>query len=80
MMLQGMALITAISALGGLRMMKNREVDFWYWVADHLPKRLVYFCFMHVMAYATTGKYGSTIVPDLTGMDAIKRYGDDKGI
>ena len=61
--------------------MKNhsvREVNFWYWLVSILPKSLVYFSFMHVMAHATTGKYGNTIVPELTGMDAIDRYGEDK--
>jgi hypothetical protein len=57
--------------------MKVREVNFWYWLVARLPRKLVYFCFMHVMAYATTGKYGETVVPELTSMDAIKRYGDD---
>ncbi len=60
--------------------MNTREVGFWYWLVDLLPKKLVYFCFMHVMAYSTTGDYGSTIVPELSGIDAIKRYGDDNGI
>ena len=60
--------------------MKVYELNFWYWLVKKLPKKIIYFCFMHVMAYATTGKYSSTIVPELTGMDAIKRYGDDKGI
>jgi len=60
--------------------MKSREINFWYFIVDLLPKKLVYFCFMKVMAYSTTGKYSSTVVPDLTGMDAIKRYGDDSGI
>ena len=60
--------------------MKEREVNFWYFIVGLLPRKLVYFCFMQVMAYSTTGKYGSTVVPDLTGMDAIKRYGDDNGI
>ena len=52
----------------------------WYWIVDRLPKRVVYFCFMKVMAHATTGKYGSTIVPELSGMDAIQRYSDDFGV
>ena len=60
--------------------MKIQEVSFWYWLVARLPKKLVYFCFMHVMAYATTGRYGHTIVPQLSGMDAIKRYGDDNKI
>ena len=60
-----------------MKAMSIREVNFWYWVVSLLPKKLWYFCFMKVMAYATTGKYGDTVVPDLTGMDAIKRFGDD---
>ena len=52
----------------------------WFWIVGLLPKKLVYFCFMHVMAYSTTGKYGTTIIPDLTGMEAAKRYEVDKKI
>lgn len=64
-----------------MRNISAREMGLWYWVVDHLvPKTLIYFCFMHVMAYATTGKYGTTIVPELTGMDAISRYGDDNNL
>ena len=60
--------------------MNIKEVNFWYWLVAKLPNKLIYFCFMHVMAYSTTGKYGNMIVPELTGIDAIKRYGDDKGV
>ncbi len=60
--------------------MKSNEMDFWYWLVKLLPIKLVYFCFMHVMAYSTTGEYSNTVVPELTGMDAIKRYGNDKGV
>lgn len=63
-----------------MRNMSVRETNFWFWLVRRLPKRIVYFCFMHVMAHSTTGKYGDTIVPELTGMDAAKRYGDDFGI
>lgn len=52
----------------------------WYWVVAKLPQKLIYFAFMHVMAHSTTGKYSHTIVPELTGMDAIKRYGHDIGM
>ena len=60
--------------------MRNRsvkEVKFWFWLVRKLPKSVVYFCFMHVMAHSTEGKYSGTIVPELTGMDAVKRYLDD---
>jgi len=60
--------------------MKLFEIKLWYWLVGLLPKKLVYFCSMHVMAYSTTGKYGSTVVPELSGMDAIKRYGDDHSL
>lgn len=57
--------------------MTMREVTFWYWLVDRLPRKLVYFCFMKVMAHATTGKYGYTVVPELGGMDAVERYAND---
>ena len=57
--------------------MGNKEVKFWYFLVGLLPKKMVYFCFMKVMAYSTTGKYGSTVVSGLSGMGAIKRYGND---
>ena len=60
--------------------MTSKEVDFWYWLVDRLPKKLIYFCFLQVMAYATTSKYGETLVPELTGMDAIKRFASDNDI
>jgi len=61
--------------------MKSKEINFWYWlIRNFIPKKLVYFCFMHVMVHATTGKYGATVVPELSGMDAIKRYGNDHDI
>ncbi len=56
--------------------MKLLEVNLWYWLVDRLPKKLIYFCFMKVMVHATTGKYGNTEVPNITGMEAIKRYGE----
>ena len=62
------------------RIMRIKEVNFWYWLVDKLPVKLIYFCFMHVMAYSTTGKYENTIVPNLSGMDAICRYGNDKQV
>ena len=60
--------------------MNRHETNFWYWLVAKLPVKLIYFCFMHVMVHSTTGAYGNTIVPELSGTDAIKRYGDDKGI
>ena len=44
------------------------------WVAWHLPKTLVMWCYMRVAAHATTGQYGNTNVAELGMMDAIKRW------
>lgn len=57
-----------------------RKTKFFQWLAHRLPARLKYFVVIDVVAYATTGKYGNTIVPDLSAVDAIKRYGKDKGV
>jgi hypothetical protein len=44
------------------------------WVAWHLPRRLVMWCFIRVTAYATTDEYSSQVVPELSAMDALKRW------
>lgn len=35
--------------------------------------------FYRVLAHATTGKYGKTIVNEITAIDAIKRWDKDNG-
>ena len=44
------------------------------WVAWHLPRRLVMWCYFRVAAHATGGKYGNTNPCDLNIMEAIKRW------
>lgn len=46
-------------------------------LAGLMPKRLIYWCSIKLIAYSTTGKYGNTIVPELTAMEALNRYGKD---
>lgn len=46
------------------------------WLAWHLPKRLVYWCAVRVMAHATTKTWSSQEVPSLYAMDALKRWED----
>ncbi len=41
-----------------------------------MPRRLVYFCAIRLMANATTGDHSHQVVPDLTAMDALKRWED----
>lgn len=45
-----------------------------YKVAKMMPKWLVYHCALRLIAHATTGQYGNQIVPELSAMDALKRW------
>jgi len=45
-------------------------------IADSLPKIIVYWCVIRVIAHATTGRYADQIVPELTAIDALKRWHD----
>lgn len=47
-------------------------------IVHALPKTLVYWAAIRLIVHATTGKYSSQIVPDLTAMDALKRWEQDK--
>lgn len=44
------------------------------WVAYRLPRKLVAWVGIRIVAHATSGKYSSQIVPDLTAMEALKRW------
>ena len=54
---------------------KVRAIErFWFWLAWCLPRSLVYFASIRLVSHATTGEYDTTIVPELSAMDAIKRW------
>jgi len=59
--------------------MGPKHTKFYLWLAGLVPARLCYFCFVRVMVHATTGKHSDTVVPELRGMEALKRFGNDKG-
>lgn len=48
----------------------------WAWIklAWAMPRTLVKWCAIRLMANATQGEYSNQIVPDLTAMDALKRW------
>lgn len=43
-------------------------------VAWLLPKEVVKWAAVRLMAHATQGEYSTQIVPELTAMDALKRW------
>jgi hypothetical protein len=55
---------------------RSREFSdkFWLWFVWLLPRRMIMWCAIRLIAYATSGKYGDTIVPELSAMDALKRW------
>jgi len=64
----------------GLRWMLAREhlLRTWQvylplWIAMRLPRWLRYWVTLDSIAKATTGKYGSTVVPELRAMDVLDR-------
>jgi len=62
------------------RYLVNRQLDkLKWWLADKLPNTIKMRVFMLIVGRATTGKYSNTIVPDLTAMEAIKRWEDAVG-
>ena len=46
----------------------------YIWVAWHLPKQLVMWCAVRVHTHAIAGQYSDQVVPELTAMDATKRW------
>lgn len=45
-------------------------------IAEWLPKRLVYWAAIRVLAYATVGEYREQVVTDLRAIDALQRWPD----
>jgi hypothetical protein len=43
-------------------------------IAWAMPRWLAYFCAVRVIVHATQGKYSSTVVPELSAIDALKRW------
>lgn len=61
------------------RMWRTKMTDRIYMaIAWRLPRKLAMWVFIRVAAHATTGKYSSTIVPELTAMDALQRWENQK--
>ena len=51
-----------------------KSEKFWLWFVWLLPKNLIMWATIRLLSHATTGKYGDTIVPELTAMEALKRW------
>lgn len=54
---------------------RQREA-FIRWIVWRLPRKIIMWSYIRVGAHATTGKYGSTVVPELGMMEALERWDD----
>lgn len=52
----------------------------YYLLIKIMPNKLRYLTTMSVIAYATSGEYSFTIIPELSAMDAIRRFEKDYNI
>lgn len=43
-------------------------------IVELLPRRVVYFATIKVWAFATSGKYGDTLAPEITTAETIERW------
>ena len=51
---------------------------FWAWIASHLPRNLVKWCFLRVAVDATQGEYSDQEVPTLTVIVALQRWMEEE--
>ena len=52
----------------------NMKDKFYQWWAWHLPRRLVYWCFVRVAAHATVDKWGNETPDSVSVMTAMARW------
>ena len=64
-------------AFGSLRYRRDRLARR---IAAFLPARVVYHAAIRVAVLASSGVHSHQIVPDLTAMDAVKRWGHHHGM
>lgn len=47
---------------------------FWTKLAWMVPRKLAYWCAIRVISNATVGEYENQVVPELSAIDALKRW------
>jgi hypothetical protein len=60
----------------GYEVMDKGRTRLALWLTWRLPRRVVYWCAIRLFAHGTTGRYGHTVAPELTVMDALERWED----
>jgi hypothetical protein len=60
----------------GYEVMDKGRTRLALWLTWRLPRRVVYWSAIRLLAETTTGRWGETLVPELTVLDAVKRWED----
>lgn len=47
-------------------------------IARMLPNKIKFYVGVYIVADATSGKYSKTVVPELTAMEALDRFYNDR--
>lgn len=55
--------------------LRKLNEKFMLWFVWRLPRQLVYWSAIRVIAHATSDEYGDTVVPELPAMEALTRWG-----
>lgn len=53
---------------------KKEQFNIYEYIANRLPKKLVYWCLIRGAAYSTTGEYSNQIVPKLSFFNVLERW------
>lgn len=53
------------------------KTKFWLWLADRMPKTLVYYCAVRIAAHAAGPAHPEQVVPELTMLEALERWRTD---
>lgn len=59
--------------------LERARVRMWLWAGRKLPAKLKYWVMIDVIAKMTTGEYGDTVVPEVTAVEILSRYGKASG-
>jgi hypothetical protein len=50
----------------------------WYFTISILPKQVLFYSFMYILSYATTGRYADRDKKTLTAIEALNRWARDE--
>ena len=60
-------------------MLTRYKNTFYKWLADRLPKKLVYFTTIRLLIFATTGEYSNTNTESIRAITTLRRWKKTNG-